>query len=165
MIDKELIEKIDKKLKETKSLRNLNSRDPGFKNWHVSTINLLKMLPRQFARDVNNFKKLTFADTGYHRGNKPFSPADNTKYLQDLDNAVNILKKIASTKTEDKTKKVSSEKIEDKTGKTAPIKITSTKKEGKAEKVPEIKKKNKTKKTTTSTNKATTKGAAKKPRV
>ncbi|MDD5601202.1 MAG: hypothetical protein PHC87_05590 [Actinomycetota bacterium] len=148
MIDKELIEKIDKKLKETKSLRNLNSRDPGFKNWHVSTINLLKMLPRQFARDVNNFKKLTFADTGYHRGNKPFSPADNTKYLQDLDNAVNILKKIASTKTEDKTKKASSEKIE-----------------GKAEKVPEIKKKNKTKKATTSTNKATTKGAAKKPRV
>jgi len=148
MIDKELLEKIDKKLKEIKSLRNLNSRDPGFKNWHASTINLLKMLPREFVRDVNNFKKLTFADTGYHRGNKPFSPADNTKYLQDLDNAVNILKKIASTKTEDKTKKASSEKIE-----------------GKAEKVPEIKKKNKTKKATTSTNKATTKGAAKKPRV
>ena len=116
MIDKELLEKINKKLGEIKSLRDLNSKDPAFKNWHASTINLLKMLPREFKRDINDFKKLTFTYTGYHRGNKPFSPADNTKYLEDLDNAAKILKKITSAKIEDKTEKIT------------PAKTTSTKK-------------------------------------
>lgn len=105
-MDKELLEKIDKKLKEIKSLRNLNSRDFRFKTWHASTINLLKMLPSDFARDINDFKKLTFTDTKYHRDNRPFSTSGNTKYLEDLDNTVNILKKITSAKKEDKTEKI-----------------------------------------------------------
>jgi hypothetical protein len=110
MIDKELLEKINKKLEEIKTLRDLNSKDPGFKTWHASTINLLKMLPREFIRDVNSFKKLTFADTGYHRGNKPFSPADNTRYMEDLDNAGKILKKILPAKRETKENKSSGAK-------------------------------------------------------
>jgi hypothetical protein len=110
MIDKELLEKINKKLGEIKSLRNLNSKDPAFKNWHVSMINLLKMLPREFINDVNDFKKLTFTDTGYHRGNRPFSAADNTKYLNDLDNAGKILKKILPAKRETKENKSSGAK-------------------------------------------------------
>ncbi|MDD3818475.1 MAG: hypothetical protein PHG41_01350 [Actinomycetota bacterium] len=151
MIDKELLEKINKKLGEIKTLRNLNSKDPAFKNWHVSTISLLKMLPREFTRDVNDFKKLTFTDTGYHRGNKPFSAADNTRYLEDLDNSAKILKKITSAKIEDKTEKIT------------PAKTTSKKKGGKTEKVPETNKKNKTKKVTSTTDKATSKNTAKKP--
>src|SRR4030066_992634 len=105
MMDKELSEKINKKLKEAGHLRNLNSKDFRFKTWHASTMNLLKMLPSDFTRDINDFKKLTFTDTKYHRGNKPFSTSDNTKYLEDLDNTVKILEKITSAKKESKSLK------------------------------------------------------------
>ncbi|GAG57905.1 unnamed protein product [marine sediment metagenome] len=97
---KELLEKIKKKLKEVKSIRNLGGRDFRFKNWHASTINLLKNLPSDFILDVNDFKKLTFTDTKYHRGNRFFNPLDNTKYREDLDSAVKILKKITLSKKE-----------------------------------------------------------------
>ncbi len=100
MLDKELIEKIGKKLKETQSIRNLNSKDFRFKNWHASTTNLLRTLPPYFIQDINDFKKLTFIDTKYHRGNRFSNPSYDARYLEDLDSASTILKKIVSTKIE-----------------------------------------------------------------
>ncbi|MBA7560101.1 hypothetical protein ES708_01721 [subsurface metagenome] len=97
---KELLEKIEKKLKEVKLIRNLSSKDFRFKNWYASTINLLRNLPPDFIQDINDFKKLTFSDTKYHRGKRFFNPLDNTKYREDLDSAVKILKKITSIKKE-----------------------------------------------------------------
>lgn len=105
MADKELLGKIEKKLKETKSIRNSHSKDSRFKNWHTSTINLLKNLPSDFIQDINDFKKLTFTDTKYHRSNRFFNPADDARYREDLDSAVKILKKIISTKKETKPEK------------------------------------------------------------
>ena len=102
---KELLEKIKKRLKEVKLIINLSSKDFRFKNWHASTINLLKNLPPDFILDVNDFKKLTFTDTKYHRGKKFFNPADNTRYREDLDSAVKILKKITSIKKDADFKK------------------------------------------------------------
>ena len=100
MIKKELLDKIAKRLKEIKTIRNLSSRDFRFKNWHASTINLLKALPSDFIIDANDFKKLTFTDTKYHRGKKFFNPEDDTRYREDLDSAAKILKKITSIKKE-----------------------------------------------------------------
>ena len=116
---KELLEKIEKKLKEVKLIRNLSSKDFRFKNWHVSTINLLRNLPPDFIQDINDFKKLTFSDTKYHRGKRFFNPSDNTKYREDLDSAVKILKKITSIKKETVPQK------ESKPGKPAAIKKES----------------------------------------
>jgi len=131
---KELLEKIKKKLKEVKSIRNLSSKDFRFKNWHASTINLLKNLPSDFILDVNDFKKLTFTDTKYHRGNRFFNPLDNTKYREDLDSAVKILKKItlikkeADSKKEIEPEKVAAVKKETKTSKKTSPKIESAEK-------------------------------------
>ena len=100
MIEKELLDKIAKRLKGIKTIRDLSSRDLRFKNWYASTINLLKTLPSDFIIDVNDFKKLTFSDTKYHRGKKFFNPDDDTRYREDLDSAAKILKKITSTKKE-----------------------------------------------------------------
>lgn len=116
---KELLEKIEKKLKEVKLIRNLSSKDFRFKNWHASTINLLRNLPPDFIQDINDFKKLTFSDTKYHRGKRFFNPLDNTKYREDLDSAVKILKKITSIKKEAAPQK------ESKPGKPAAIKKES----------------------------------------
>lgn len=134
---KELLEIIEKKLKEVKLIRNLSSKDFRFKNWHASTINLLKNLPSDFILDVNDFKKLIFTDTKYHRGKKFFNPEDNTRYREDLDSAVKILKKITSIKKEVDSKK----EIE-------PEKATAIKKETKTSKKisPKIESAEKTKK-------------------
>jgi len=129
-----LLEKIKKKLKEVKSIRNLSSKDFRFKNWHASTINLLKNLPSDFILDVNDFKKLTFTDTKYHRGNRFFNPLDNTKYREDLDSAVKILKKITLSKKESvpqkesKPEKPVTVKKEIKASKKISTKIESTEK-------------------------------------
>lgn len=134
MMDKELLEKIEKKLKEVKLIRNLSSKDFRFKNWHASTINLLRNLPPDFIQDINDFKKLTFSDTKYHRGKKFFNPLDNTKYREDLDSAVKILKKITSIKKEvDSKKEIEPEKAaavkkETKTSKKTSPKIESAEK-------------------------------------
>lgn len=131
---KELLEKIKKRLKEVKLIINLSSKDFRFKNWHASTINLLKNLPSDFILDVNDFKKLTFTDTKYHRGKKFFNPADNTRYREDLDSAVKILKKITSIKKEvDSKKEIEPEKAaavkkETKTSKKTSPKIESAEK-------------------------------------
>ena len=127
MIDKELLEKIEKKLKETGSIRNLNSRDFRFKNWHATTINLLKNLPPNFIPDINDFKKLTFIDTKYHRGSRFFNPADDTKYREDLDSAEKILKKITLAKEEIKPEKAPSIKEKVKVDKTTSSKPGITK--------------------------------------
>jgi len=119
----ELLEKISKKLKEIKSLKNLNNKDFRFKTWHVSTVNLLKMLPPDFSAGINNFKKLTFTDTKYHRGDRPFVPSASTKYLEDLDHAANILKKIILVKKESGIKKETINKSKQK--KISPDKKTS----------------------------------------
>src|SRR4030042_7002705 len=161
MMDKELSEKINKKLKEAGHLRNLNSKDFRFKTWHASTMNLLRMLPSDFTRDINDFKKLTFTDTKYHRGNKPFSTSDNTKYLEDLDNTVKILEKITSAKKESKSLKTAEVKEKIKVKRDIPTvkeniskskKITSARKTSAAQKAGTASaqkqvKKNKTKKT------------------
>jgi hypothetical protein len=105
MIEKELLDKIKKRLKEIKIIRDLSSRDLRFKNWHASTVNLLKALPPDLIVDINNFKKLAFTDTKYHRGKKFFNPEDNVQYRDDLDSAAKILKKITSVKEEKETKK------------------------------------------------------------
>jgi hypothetical protein len=105
MIEKELLDKIKKRLNEIKVIRDLSSRDLRFKNWHASTINLLKALPPEFIADTNDFKKLAFTDTKYHRGKKFFNPGDDIRYREDLDLAVKILKKITSAKEERKTVK------------------------------------------------------------
>jgi len=104
-MDKELLEKIKKRLKETRSIRNLSSKDFRFKNWHASTINLLRNLLPDFIQDINDFKKLTFSDTKYHRGSRFYNPADDTKYREDLDSAEKILKKITLAKEEIKPEK------------------------------------------------------------
>ena len=130
-MDKETIDKINKKLKEINSLKSLSSRDFKFKTWHASTINLLKMLPRDFINDVNNFKKLAFSDTKYHRGGKSFNPPDNTRYIEDLDSAGKILKKLIPLKKESKEKKPSGSKKD----------ITPKKEVKKLKKKPELKNK------------------------
>ncbi|MBE3090303.1 MAG: hypothetical protein IMZ45_04610 [Actinobacteria bacterium] len=125
---KELLEKIENKLKEVKLIRNLSSKDFRFKNWHASTINLLRNLPPDFIQDINDFKKLTFTDTKYHRGKKFFNPADNTRYREDLDSAVKILKKITSIKKEvDSKKEIEPEKATAVKKKTKTSKKTSPK--------------------------------------
>src|SRR4030042_2819220 len=86
------------KIKETGSIRNLNSRDFRFKNWHATTINLRKNHPPNFIPDINDFKKLTFIDTKYHRGNRFSNPSYDVRYLEDLDSAAAILKKIVTAK-------------------------------------------------------------------
>jgi len=133
-MDKELLEKIEKKLKEVKLIKNLSSKDFRFKNWHASTINLLRNLPPDFIQDINDFKKLTFSDTKYHRGKRFFNPLDNTKYREDLDSAVKILKKITSIKKDADFKKdiepekAAAVKKETKTSKKTSPKIESAEK-------------------------------------
>jgi hypothetical protein len=105
MIEKELLDKLKKRLKEIKVIRDLNSRDLRFKNWHASTVNLLKALPPDFIADTSDFRKLAFTDTKYHRGKKFFNPEDDIQYREDLDLAVKILKKITSAKEEKETPK------------------------------------------------------------
>ena len=137
MTDKELLGKIEKKLKETKSIRNLNSKDFRFKNWHASTINLLKNLPSDFIQDINDFKKLTFIDTKYHRGSRFFNPEDDTRYREDLDSASVILKEIISIKKETKSEKTSvvKEKENKKEEKIKSTKESKSKKSSGAKKV------------------------------
>ncbi len=126
-MDKEQLEKIKKRLKETKSIRNLSSKDFRFKNWQASTINLLRNLPPDFIQDINDFKKLTFSDTKYHRGSRFFNPADDTKYREDLDSAEKILKKITLAKEEIKPEKAPSIKEKVKVDKTTSSKPSVTK--------------------------------------
>jgi hypothetical protein len=104
-----ILKGVKEKLNETVKIAGLDSRHPGFKNWHSTTMQLLRELPPLFSIEVNNFKKLTFEDTGYRRGRKYFSGKDSTKYTQDLDYGSTILKTILK-----KGKAKSSSTVEDK---------------------------------------------------
>jgi len=98
MEEKEIIKGIKEKIKEIKDLRKFNSRDFKFKNWHVSTLNLLKGLQSTHSREINAFKKLSFAETKYHRNIKASTSEDLNKFAEDLENAEEILKRISSGK-------------------------------------------------------------------
>ncbi len=98
MEEKEIIKAIKEKIKEIKDLRKFNSRDFKFKSWHVSTMNLLRNLPSMHSKEINAFKKLSFADTKYHRDTKASAGEDLTKFAEDLDKAQEILSRISSNK-------------------------------------------------------------------
>ncbi len=97
MNEKEIIENLKTKLKDATKIVNLSSKDFRFKGWHAGTITLLRNLPPGYKLDINDFKKLTFEDTKYRRGNKFFNPGDNAKYTEDINMAGKILKKIISS--------------------------------------------------------------------
>jgi hypothetical protein len=97
MNEKEIIENLKTKLKDATKIVNLSSKNFRFKGWHAGTITLLRKLPPGYKLDINDFKKLTFEDTKYRRGNKFFNPGDNAKYTEDINMAVKILKKIISS--------------------------------------------------------------------
>ena len=101
------------KINEAKKISGLNSKHFGFKNWHTTTLNLLRNLPSNYLPEINDFKKLAFEDTKFHRGNRYFSQTDNTKYREDLESAIVILKKILDSSKAEKPKKST-----DKTSKT-----------------------------------------------
>lgn len=114
MEEKEIIKNLKEKIKEISGLGNLNSRDFKFKSWHVSTLNLLRSLPpRIYSNFLNDFKKLTFTDTKYHRDKKDFN-TDMEKYGKDLTEAEEILKKITKSGPDLKPEG-SSKKLEKKT--------------------------------------------------
>ena len=117
MVEKELLDKIKKRLNEIKIIRDLSSRDLRFKNWYASTVSLLKTLPSDFFIDINDFRKLTFTDTKYHREKKFFNPEDDTRYRKDLDSAAKILKKITSLKKETEIIKETRPKVKAAAGK------------------------------------------------
>ncbi len=92
------------KIEEAKKISGLNSKHFGFKNWHATILNLLRNLPSNYLPEINDFKKLAFEDTKFHRGNRYFSQTDNTKYMEDLESAVTILKKIVDSSKDEKPK-------------------------------------------------------------
>lgn len=92
------------KIKEAEKFSGLNSKHFGFKNWHATILNLLRNLPSNYFPEINDFKKLAFEDTKFHRGKKFFSQTDNTKYREDLESAVTILKKIVDSSKDEKLK-------------------------------------------------------------
>jgi len=96
MEKKEIIKGIKEKIKEIKDLRKFNSRDFKFKSWHVSTMNLLRSLQPTHSREINAFKKLSFADTKYHKDIKASTTEDLNKFAEDLEKAKEILKSISS---------------------------------------------------------------------
>jgi hypothetical protein len=120
MEEKETIENLKVKIKEIKSMSGLNSRNFRFKNWHASTLNLLKNLSSDYTQEIVDFKSLTFEDTKYHRGRKFLNQPDNTKFREDLGSASKILGEITSGgKRGYKTKNAVSSEVREK--KDAPV--------------------------------------------
>ena len=93
----EITDNLKTKIKEAEKLSGLNSKHFGFKSWHAAILNLLRNLPSNYLPEINDFKKLAFEDTKFHRGEKFFPQTDNTKYREDLESAVTILKKIVDS--------------------------------------------------------------------
>ena len=100
----EITDSLKTKIKEAKKISGLNSKHFGFKSWHATILNLLRNLPSNYLPEINDFKKLAFEDTKFHRGNRYFSQTDNTKYMEDLESAVTILKKIVDSDIAEKPK-------------------------------------------------------------
>jgi hypothetical protein len=118
------------KINEAKKISGLNSKHFGFKNWHTTTLNLLRNLPSNYLPEINDFKKLAFEDTKFHRGNRYFSQTDNTKYGEDLESAIVILKKILDLSKAEKPKKSTDKTSKTDSEKKPPIKKPSLKKPG-----------------------------------
>jgi hypothetical protein len=101
----EILKAIKAKASEAKKMTGLNSRHFAFKNWHTTVLQLLRDLPSPYQPLVNDFKALTFEDTGYKRGRKFLPGPGNTRFLKDLEASVDILGKILKTAgTEEKEK-------------------------------------------------------------
>jgi len=130
----EILDGLKIKIKETDKLTGLNSRHFGFKNWHNTTLSLLRNLPSAYSNEINDFKRLSFEDTGFHRGNRFFTQTDNTKYREDLGTAADVLEKIVSIKKSEKPKistvKTSKADAPEETAQTPPVKKPAVKKQG-----------------------------------
>jgi hypothetical protein len=118
------------KIEEAKKISGLNSKHFGFKNWHTTTLNLLRNLPSNYLPEINDFKKLAFVDTKFHRGNRYFSQTDNTKYREDLESAIVILKKILDLSKAEKPKKSTDKASKTDIEKKPPVKKPGLKKSG-----------------------------------
>jgi len=98
MEEKELLKAIRAKAKDIKGLRGVGNKNPRFKTWHVSTLGLLKNLPKNFTKQANSFKSLAFTDTKYHRTSRPSESDDIQIFNRDLEEALKILKSIKPLK-------------------------------------------------------------------
>ena len=74
----DILKGLKAKATEAKKLTGLNSKHFAFRNWHTTVMQLLKELPPSYISLVNDFKALTFEDTGFKRGRKFFSSSDNS---------------------------------------------------------------------------------------
>ncbi len=99
-MDAKISKAIKNKIKEIGKLQELDSRHPRFKAWHASCMSILKNLPPQLSGKVNDFKKLAFEDTKYHRGKNLYDPAQKDKFVEDLQSAKKILTGLIETKKE-----------------------------------------------------------------
>lgn len=100
-----VLKELELKIKGAGKISGLNSKHPGFKNWHTTTLALLRELPSSYFQEVNNFKKFTFEITGYKRGKKFASRIDTVRYTGDLDGAAKVLKEIIGEKKTASSKK------------------------------------------------------------
>ena len=126
----EITDNLRTKVKEAKKISGLNSRHFGFKNWHTTTLNLLRNLPSAYLPEINDFKKLAFEDTKFRRGKKFFSQTDNTKYIEDLESAVTILNKIVDSEIDEKPKMFIDKAFKADDEKKPPVKKPLPKKQG-----------------------------------
>ncbi len=101
-MDPKLLEAIQKKVKDIDKLEELDSRHPRFKAWQASVRSILKNLPPEFNNEVNDFKRLSFEDTKYHRGKNLYDPSKKDKYIKDLESARKILAGLAAKAEENK---------------------------------------------------------------
>ena len=99
----EILKAIKAKTAEAKKMAGLNSRHFAFKNWHTTVLQLLRDLPSSYQPLANDFKALTFEDTGYKRGRKFLPGPGNTRFLKDLEASIDILGKILKTEGKEKS--------------------------------------------------------------
>jgi hypothetical protein len=102
---------LKRKIKEAKKISGFNSRHFAFKNWHATVMQLLRELPSSYLADINEFKKLSFEDTRFKRGRKFFSSPDNSRFVEDLETSVKILKGIIKKGRPEEKKKESSTSV------------------------------------------------------
>ena len=101
----EILKGLETKISEAKKMTGLHSKHFIFRNWHATVMQLLRDLPSSYLLQVNEFKKLNYEETGFKRGRKFLSSPDNSKFLDDLDSSVSILKDIIKKdKPKDKKK-------------------------------------------------------------
>ena len=89
-----IFKSLDAKIKETKKITGFNSKHFAFRNWHATVMQLLRELPSSYNTYILEFKKLTFENTGFKRGRKFLSSSDNSRYLEDINSSIRILKEI-----------------------------------------------------------------------